>query len=154
MIPQYKGCGWVVLSCVGWYTWQKWQVLFWMIGFISTFGYNLSLNYIYIQAIQRYHWFTPFTAHRCTHPQGFSVSTSRLLATDLNTETITSYHTLNPHRPTSCTLVYAAIISLTVTSLYFTQLSPSASELPKSKSESRYIAFARTTHRKPSSVVG
>jgi hypothetical protein len=40
------------------------------------------------------------------HPLRFSVSISRL-AMDLNTETITSYYTLNPHRPTSCALLYA-----------------------------------------------
>jgi hypothetical protein len=45
-----------------------------------------------------------FTA---AHTLGFSVSTSRLLATDLNTETITSNNILNPHRPTSCGLLYS-----------------------------------------------
>jgi hypothetical protein len=35
------------------------------------------------------------------HAVGFSLFTSRLLATELSTETITSYHTLNPYGPTS-----------------------------------------------------
>jgi hypothetical protein len=49
------------------------------------FGYTLSLNH---SAIADLHNFQ-FTV---AHALGFSVSTSRLLATDLNTETSTSNH--------------------------------------------------------------
>jgi hypothetical protein len=51
------------------------------------FGYNLSSS----QAAQRYRYFHDlyFTV---AHALGFSVSTSRFLATDLITETITSNH--------------------------------------------------------------
>jgi hypothetical protein len=40
--------------------------------------------------LQRYCWFPLFTIHRSTHTLEISVSASRILATDLNTGTITS----------------------------------------------------------------
>jgi hypothetical protein len=58
-----------------------------MIGFIGT-SVTVSLNYNLYSAIADLHTFQ-FTV---AHAQGFSVFTSRLLATDLNTETITSNH--------------------------------------------------------------
>jgi hypothetical protein len=58
-----------------------------MIGFISTLV-TVSLNHIYYSAIADLRTFQ-FTA---AHALEFFVSTSRLLATDLNTETITSNH--------------------------------------------------------------
>jgi hypothetical protein len=58
-----------------------------MIGFIST-SVTISLNYNQYSAIADLHT-SQFTV---AHALGFSVSTSRLLATDLNTETSTSNH--------------------------------------------------------------
>jgi hypothetical protein len=56
-----------------------------MIGFISALVTS-SLNHT---LIQRYPWFTHFPV-TVVHALGFSVFTSRILATDLNTETSTS----------------------------------------------------------------
>jgi hypothetical protein len=58
-----------------------------MIGFIST-SLTIYFNYNQYSAIADLHTFQ-FTA---AHALGFSVSTSRLLATYLNTETSTSNH--------------------------------------------------------------
>jgi hypothetical protein len=58
-----------------------------MIGFIST-SVTISLNYNQYSAIADLHNFQ-FTV---AHALGFSAFTSRLLATDLNTETSTSNH--------------------------------------------------------------
>jgi hypothetical protein len=61
-----------------------------MIGFIGTLV-TISLNHIYYRqysAIADLHTLQFTNAHAL----GFSVSTSRHLATDLNTETITSNH--------------------------------------------------------------
>jgi hypothetical protein len=58
-----------------------------MIGFIETLD-TVSLSYIPYSAIAYLHTFQ-FTV---AHALGFSVSTSRLLATDLNTETSASDH--------------------------------------------------------------
>jgi hypothetical protein len=58
-----------------------------MIGFIDT-SVTVSLNYNQYSAIADLNPFQ-FTV---AHALGFSVSTSRLLATDLNTETITANH--------------------------------------------------------------
>jgi hypothetical protein len=59
-----------------------------MIGFIGPSLYNLSLNYNQYSATTDLHNFQ-FTV---AHALGFSVSTRRILATDLNTGTITSNH--------------------------------------------------------------
>jgi hypothetical protein len=56
------------------------------------FGYNLSL----LQLIQRYRWFTQFTVHHCTR-------TSRILATDLNTES----NTLKITMKSSCHFLFS-----------------------------------------------
>jgi hypothetical protein len=56
-----------------------------VIGFIGT-SVAVSLNYNYYSAVSDLHNLQ-FTV---AHALGFSVSTSRLLATDLNTENITS----------------------------------------------------------------
>jgi hypothetical protein len=58
-----------------------------MIGFVST-SVTISLNYNQYSAIADLHTFH-FTV---AHALGFSVFISRLLATDLNTETSTSNH--------------------------------------------------------------
>jgi hypothetical protein len=58
-----------------------------MIGFVST-SVTVSLNYNRYSAIDDLHNLQ-FTV---AHALGFSVFTSRLLATDLNTETSTSNH--------------------------------------------------------------
>jgi hypothetical protein len=58
-----------------------------MIAFISTLV-TIFLNYNRYSAVANLHNFQ-FTV---AHALGFSVSTSRLLATDLNTETSTSDH--------------------------------------------------------------
>jgi hypothetical protein len=58
-----------------------------MIGFIGT-SVTSSLNHTYYSAIADLHNFQ-FTV---AHPLGFFVFTSHLLATDLNTEIITSNH--------------------------------------------------------------
>jgi hypothetical protein len=58
-----------------------------MIEFIRT-SFTISLNYNQYSAIADLHSLQ-FTVE---HALGFSVSTSRLLATDLNTETSTSNH--------------------------------------------------------------
>jgi hypothetical protein len=58
-----------------------------MTGFIGT-SVTSSLNHTYYSAIADLHNFQ-FTV---AHALGFSVSTSRLLATDLNEETSTSNH--------------------------------------------------------------
>jgi hypothetical protein len=74
-----------ILSRVGWYARRKWRVLGRMIGSISTLV-TTSLNYRQYSDIADLHTLQFAVAHAL----GFSVSTSRLLATDLNTETITS----------------------------------------------------------------
>jgi hypothetical protein len=58
-----------------------------MIGFIST-SVTISLSYTQYSAIADLHTFQSAVANAL----GFSVSTNRLLATDLNTETSTSNH--------------------------------------------------------------
>jgi hypothetical protein len=65
----------------------EWRVLLQIIGFISTLV-TASPNYSQYSAIAdlRNLQFT------VAHALGFSVFTSRLLATDLNTDTITSFH--------------------------------------------------------------
>jgi hypothetical protein len=70
-----------------------------MIGFIIT-SVTSSVNQTYYSAIADLHN-SQFTV---AHALGFSVSTSRLLATDLNKETSTlksSYHFLFTHPGTS-----------------------------------------------------
>jgi hypothetical protein len=62
-------------------------LIFRMIGFISTLVTS-SLNHT---SIQRYRQFTQFPI-TVEHALGFPVFTSRLLATDLKTETSTSNH--------------------------------------------------------------
>jgi hypothetical protein len=57
------------------------------IGFIGT-SVTVSLNYNQFRAIANLHTFQFMVAHAL----GFSVPTSRLLAKDFNTETITSNH--------------------------------------------------------------
>jgi hypothetical protein len=59
-----------------------------MTGFIDPSLYHLSHNYNQYSAIADLHIFQFTVAHALT----FSVFTSRILATDLNTETITSNH--------------------------------------------------------------
>jgi hypothetical protein len=54
------------LPHVGWYMHKEWRVLVRMIGFISTLV-TISLNHIYIQAIQRYRWFINVVIHCYTH---------------------------------------------------------------------------------------
>jgi hypothetical protein len=102
-----------------------------MIGFICSFV-TRSFSYTQItQEIQRYRWFTHIFQFTVAHALGFSVSTSRLLATDHHTESITqittnippkifqlhfqyrcpvshikpSIHTLHLHSQTSCILL-------------------------------------------------
>jgi hypothetical protein len=58
-----------------------------MIGFIGT-SVTISLNYNEYSAMADLHNFQFAVAH----PLESSVSTGRLLATDLNTQTITSNH--------------------------------------------------------------
>jgi hypothetical protein len=58
-----------------------------MIEFINTVLYKHSE----VQSIECYRSFTQFQV-TVAHALGFSISTSRFLATDLNTETSTSYH--------------------------------------------------------------
>jgi hypothetical protein len=77
----------LLLSRVCWYAWRIERVLYRMIGFYSTLV-TISLNYNQYSAIADLHNLQ-FTV---AHALGFSVSTSRLLATDLNTETSTSNH--------------------------------------------------------------
>jgi hypothetical protein len=69
------------------YAWRGWRFPVRMIGFISILV-TISLNHVYYSAIADIHSFQFTVAHILV----FSVSTSRLLATDLNTETITSNH--------------------------------------------------------------
>jgi hypothetical protein len=76
-----------IVMCKG-YAWRQWRVLFRMIGFIDT-SVTSYLNYnqynSYLQSIQPYRSFTHFQ-FTVAHALGFSISTSRLLRTDLNTE--------------------------------------------------------------------
>jgi hypothetical protein len=58
-----------------------------MIGFIGTL-FTVSLNYNHYSAIADLHNLQLTVAHAL----GFSVSTSRLLATDINTDISTSNH--------------------------------------------------------------
>jgi hypothetical protein len=75
----------LILSRVWWYARRKWRVLVRIIGFISTSVTHSLLITLKYSAIADLHIFQ-FTA---THALGFPVFTSRLLATDLNSETIT-----------------------------------------------------------------
>jgi hypothetical protein len=74
-----------ILSLVRVQAWRKWRVLDRMIGFISA-SVTISLNYNQYSAVADLHTFQFTVAHALE----FSVFTSRLLATDLNTETVTS----------------------------------------------------------------
>jgi hypothetical protein len=79
-----------ILSRIGWYAWRNQRVLVRMIGFISisvTHSLSIILKYRQYSAIADLH----NLAFTVAHALWFSVSTS-LLATDLNTETITSNH--------------------------------------------------------------
>jgi hypothetical protein len=79
---------WWILSHVGWYTQQKWRVLVRLIGFISTLvtlSLLITLKYRHYSAIADLHTLHSTVAHAL----GFSISTSRLLATALSTETST-----------------------------------------------------------------
>jgi hypothetical protein len=76
-----------VMSCVWVYAWWKERVLIRMTGFIST-SVTISFNYNKYSAITDL-YNLQFTV---AHALGFLVSTSRLLITDLNTETRTSDH--------------------------------------------------------------
>jgi hypothetical protein len=110
---------------VGWYARREWRGLVRMIGFISTLVTHsllITLKYRQCRAIAYVHTFQFIGAHAL----GFSAFTNRLLATDLNTETVslTRLHTTNItvrshiwnllihmqslHRPTSCTLPYSS----------------------------------------------
>jgi hypothetical protein len=65
----------------------KIKVLFWMIGFISTWfthSYLITLTYRQYSAIAHLHHLQTTVAHAL----GFSISTSHFPATDLNTQTI------------------------------------------------------------------
>jgi hypothetical protein len=74
-----------ILSGVGWYGRPKWRVPVRMIGLIGTLV-TTSLNYSQYSAIADLR-----TVHfTVAHALGFS--SSRLLATDLNTETSSSKH--------------------------------------------------------------
>jgi hypothetical protein len=78
---------WFILSRVRCYARRKWRDLVRMIGFISTLV-TTPLNYSEYSDISDLH-----TLHfTVAHALGLSVFTSRLLATDLNTETSTSKH--------------------------------------------------------------
>jgi hypothetical protein len=81
-----------ILSRVLWYAWRKWRVLVRMIAFISTLVTHsllITLKYRQYSANADLHPFQ-FTV---AHALGFSVATSRLLATDLSTETSTQITT-------------------------------------------------------------
>jgi hypothetical protein len=77
--------GTYILSQVGRYAWRKWRILVRMIGFINT-SVTISLNYNQYNAIADLHTFQ-FTVVQAL---GIFVFTSRLLATDLNTESVWS----------------------------------------------------------------
>jgi hypothetical protein len=68
----------------------KWRVLFRMIGFISILV-TISLSHIYYRQYSAMADLITFQFN-VAHALVFSVSTSRLLAMDLNTESITSNH--------------------------------------------------------------
>jgi hypothetical protein len=75
-----------ILSRVRWHAWREWRILVRIIGFIGTLVTSLNYNqYRQYSVIVDIHIFQ-FTV---THALGFPVITSRLRATDLNTETIT-----------------------------------------------------------------
>jgi hypothetical protein len=63
----------------------------WIIGTSVTSSLNYNQYNSYLQSIQHYRWFTHFQ-FTIAHALGFWISTSRLLATDLKTETSTSNH--------------------------------------------------------------
>jgi hypothetical protein len=73
--------------CIGWYAWRKWRVLVRIIWFIST-SVTISLNYNQYSAITDLHNLQ-FTV---AHALGFSVSTSLVPVTELDTETSASDH--------------------------------------------------------------
>jgi hypothetical protein len=111
-----------------------------MIGFIDHSLYNISLNYKPYNAIADLHTFQ-FTV---AHPLGFSVTISRILATDLNTGTITSNW-------------YEAFFSFLLQSPWITdttELDPNLqfyqSSLVYLQADSRYTDVARTTQKTPS----
>jgi hypothetical protein len=92
------------LSRVGGYAWRKWRVLVRMIGFIGTLV-TTSLNYNWYSAIAILHTFEFTVAHALE----FSVSTSRLLATDINTETVHFKSVLSLPVISSCITLYSAL---------------------------------------------
>jgi hypothetical protein len=96
-----------------------------MIGFIST-SVTSSLNHTYYNAIADLHKLQ-FTV---VHALGFSVSTSRLLATDRNTATSTSNR-------------YEVFLPFLVQSPWDLETQNS----PLLQAESWYIATARTTQK-------
>jgi hypothetical protein len=77
----------IILSRVGWYALRKWQVLVWTVAVISTSVSHCLLitpKYRQYSTVSDLHTFQ-FTV---AHALGLTVFTSRLLAMDLNTETI------------------------------------------------------------------
>jgi hypothetical protein len=74
-----------LLSRVRWYAWRGWRDLVRMIGFIGTlvtFSLLITIKYSAVADLHNLQF-------AMAHALGSSVSTSRLLATDINTETIT-----------------------------------------------------------------
>jgi hypothetical protein len=81
----------LLLWRVGWFTPLTRWVFVRMIGFISV-SYMRTFNYIQVQAVLALSFIYINLPTTVAHTLGFSVSTSRLLATDLNTDAITSNH--------------------------------------------------------------
>jgi hypothetical protein len=91
------------------------RVVGWMIGFIDT----LYIHNAGVQAIQRYHWYSHFTVHRCTRIR-ILVFIRRIPATDLSLSRcyFTSYmkfsfHNLIPFLPLFCNCHLNSITLLT-----------------------------------------
>jgi hypothetical protein len=80
VVAQLEGSSSFILSRVGGYAWRKYRVLVRMIGFIST-SVTISLNYNQCSDIADLH----ILQFNVAHALGFSVFTSRLLATELST---------------------------------------------------------------------
>jgi hypothetical protein len=120
-IAMCMGCAWVING------------VDWTIGFIDASLYNLSLKYKKYSTIANLYNFQ-FTV---AHTLGFSVSTSRILVTDLNTWTLISNHyevclSFLLQSPSFLT-VYSSVLICT---LYYSSVLQRAS---------RYIDAARTT---------
>jgi hypothetical protein len=124
-----------IVTCWGIHT-TKWWVLVWMIGFINSLVTHTLL--ITLKSHRQYITITDLYTFQFTvaHALGFSVSTSRLLAMDLHTETSTQITTSITLKIFQLRFQYRCTIAHEV---FNSHCEPTASLLHKILSENRLL---------------